>query len=190
MCRYAFKTYKPHYVCFDCRKTFKQPIVEDIVMQNGDWDSYKLVYINYDSEKSRKFRADNPEVINRFEKQYRNKKYKCPDCSSEMNTIGLDFKAPKKDKIKEWNIIKSMYTLGNTFHTCGCNGPGFIPKKSVDYLTYLEKIKVEYETRLNVRDKEFSESELNEYLNYWSSKLKSITKEIEKINNNFVIPTS
>ena len=24
MCRYGFKTYKQHYLCFDCRKQFKQ----------------------------------------------------------------------------------------------------------------------------------------------------------------------
>lgn len=181
MCRYGFKTYKPHYVCFDCRKTFKQSILEDIVIQNGDWNSYIQAYLNYDSEKSTKFRTDNPKLINRLEKQYRNKKYKCPDCSSEMNNIGLDFKAPKKDKIKEWGIVKSMHTLGKTFHTCGCDGPGYIPQNSVDYLNYLERIKSEYEKRLNEREKEFSESEIIEYLNYWNAKLKSITREIKKI---------
>ena len=181
MCRYAFKTYKPHYVCFDCRKTFKQPIIEDIVMQNGDWDSYKQAYLNYDSQKSKKFREENTKLINRFEKQYRNKKYKCPDCSSEMNNIGLDFKAPKKDKIKEWKIVRSMYKLGNTFHTCGCDGPGYIPQNSIDYLSYLKKIKSDYEKRLIERDNEFSESELTEYLNYWNSKTQSITDEINKI---------
>lgn len=181
MCRYGFKTYKPHYVCFDCRKTFKQPIIEDTIIQNQDWDSYKQAYLNWCAEKSTKFRADNPELIKRFEKQYQNKKYKCPDCSAEMNNIGLDFKAPKKDKIKEWEIVRSMYTLGNTFHSCGCCGPGYIPRNSADYLNYLEQSKSGYEARLNERDKECSESELKEYLNYWNAKLKLITSEINKI---------
>lgn len=180
MCRYAFKTYKAHYVCFDCRKTFKQPVLEDMVIENGDWDSYKQAYVNYSSEKSRKFRIANPKLINRFEQQYRNKKYKCPDCSSEMNNIGFDFKSPKKDKIKEWEIVRGMYRLGNTFHTCGCDGPGYIPQNSIEYLNYLEQIKSWYKRRLNHRDKDFTESELNEYLNYWNSKLKSITIEIKK----------
>jgi hypothetical protein len=29
MCRYAFKDYKPHYACFDCRKTFKRRHLSD-----------------------------------------------------------------------------------------------------------------------------------------------------------------
>lgn len=181
MCRYAFKTYKHHYVCFDCRKTFKQPVLEDIIMQNKDWESYKQAYLNYDSEKSKKFRTDNPKLIDRFEEQYRKKEYKCPDCGSEMSNIGLDFKAPKKDKIKEWEIVRSMYKLGNTFHTCGCDGPGYIPKKSIDYLNYLLKVKVEYERRLSERNKELTESKLDDYLNYWNSKLNSIISEIKKI---------
>lgn len=181
MCRYAFKTYKPHYVCFDCRKTFKQPVIEDIVIQNGDWDSYKQAYIHYDSEKSKRFRHENPKLIYRFEEQYRNKKYKCPECGNEMNNIGLDFKAPKKDKINEWAIIRSMYKLGNAFHTCGCDGPGYIPQKLTDYLMYLDKIKTGYEARLNERYEEFSTNDTNELLDYWSSKLNSITMEINKI---------
>ncbi len=180
MCRYAFKTYKHHYVCFDCRKTFKQPILEDIIIQNGDWNSYKQAFLNYNSEKSIKFRTDNPKLIAQFEKQYRNKKYKCPDCNSEMNNIGLDFKAPKMNKIKEWEIIRSMYKLGNTFHTCGCDGPGYIPQNTIDYLNYLEEVKAAYQKRLNQRDKKFSKSELTEYLNYWNSKLSAITSEIKK----------
>ncbi|RXM37917.1 hypothetical protein BOQ62_19655 [Chryseobacterium sp. CH21] len=31
MCRYAEKTYKSHYVCFKCRKSFKQQDAYDII---------------------------------------------------------------------------------------------------------------------------------------------------------------
>lgn len=30
MCRYAIKTYKPHYACFRCQKTFKRKILQDL----------------------------------------------------------------------------------------------------------------------------------------------------------------
>lgn len=30
MCRYAMTTYKPHYACFKCRKTFKRRLLVDI----------------------------------------------------------------------------------------------------------------------------------------------------------------
>ena len=180
MCRYAFKKYKPHYVCFDCRKTFKQPTIEEMVWQNGDWDAYRQAYLVYDSEISEKFRNENPALIRRFEEQYRNKKYKCPDCGKEMNSVGLDFKAPKKDKIREWEIVKSMYKLGNTFHTCGCYGPGYIPHKTTDYLIYLEATKAGYSERLNHRNPEWSASQLTDYLDYWHSKLQMVTEEIRK----------
>lgn len=181
MCRYAFKIYKSHYVCFDCRKTFKQPVVEDIVIRNGDWDLYKQAYLNYDSNKSKKFRSENPEIVDRFDKEYRNKQYKCPECSSDMNDIGLDFKAPKKNKVKEWEIIRGVYKIGRTFHTCGCDGPGYIPQNPNDYVIYLNKIKLEYQAKLSSRNQEFSESELSEYLNYWTSKIRLIQNEISKV---------
>ncbi len=30
MCRYAMITYKPHYACFECRKTFKRRLLKDV----------------------------------------------------------------------------------------------------------------------------------------------------------------
>ena len=30
MCRYAMAKYKPHYACFNCRKTFKRKLMWDI----------------------------------------------------------------------------------------------------------------------------------------------------------------
>ena len=149
MCRYGFKTYKPHYICFTCRKSFKQSTIEDNIIQNGDWDMYRRAYLYYNNNRSKQFRKDNPELIKRFETQYRNKEYKCPECGSKMNNIGLDFKAPRKNKIKEWEIIKSMYTLGNSFHSCGCDGPGYIPKTKQDYRDHLNTMELEFKKRLS-----------------------------------------
>lgn len=180
MCRYALKTYKPHYVCFDCRKTFKQPVFEDI-MQKSEWHSYKQVYYNPDDEKAKQFRTDNPSLIKYFEEQYVNKKYLCPDCRKEMYSIGLDFKAPKKEKIKQWEIVKSMYKVGNTFHTCGCDGPGYIPHNVKDYLVYLEKMRFEYQENLNKRaEDDLVSRELVDYLDYWGDKLDKVSEEIKR----------
>lgn len=178
MCRYSFNSYKPHYVCFDCRKTFKRPVLSDIIMSNGDWDAYRKAYTRFRSAEAVRFRNENPKLIDRFEKQYRNKTYKCPDCGLEMSNIGLDFKAPKKDKINEWKIVRSMYKLGNTFHTCGCNGPGYIPQNSKEYLIHLKKVREEYRQRLTDRNHGYTEPELTAYINYWDSKLQLINLEI------------
>ncbi|WP_196890135.1 hypothetical protein [Aureivirga sp. CE67] len=179
MCRYALKKYKPHYVCFDCRKTFKQTIIEDIIVRNGDWDFYWLLNYSRNKPKVEKFKKNHPEILERFEKEYENKIYKCPDCAKEMHSIGMDFKAPKKDKIKEWEIVKSMYKLGNTFHTCGCSGPGYIPHNPKDYLIYLENRKVEYETNLHERSEDLSTEEKNKYISYWKTKLDLLNSEIQ-----------
>jgi uncharacterized FAD-dependent dehydrogenase len=40
MCRYALKTYKPHFACFDCRKVFKKTPIEDYLKQRGDDFAY------------------------------------------------------------------------------------------------------------------------------------------------------
>ena len=181
MCRYGHQIYKPHYVCFDCRKTFKRRLIEDIIMHNGDWEAYKSAYLNRDAKRSENFRENNPKLIERFEKQYRNNIAVCPECNIEMYNIGKDFKAPKKHKIREWEIVRSMYKLGKTFHTCGCDGLGYIPQKSSDYLNYLLRIKSGYQQKLRERNKDFSESELKEYLDYWTMKLEAVSSEIIKI---------
>ena len=130
MCRYAFHHYKPHYVCFDCRKTFKQALLEDMIIQNGDWDRYQQLYIhphqswNFKYSSKEEIQAQEKDWLAYFEERYFNKKSRCPHCGNAMYPIGLDFKAPKKEKIKEWEMVRGMYTLGNTFHTCGCEGPG------------------------------------------------------------------
>jgi DNA-directed RNA polymerase subunit RPC12/RpoP len=35
MCRYAMSSYKPHYACFNCRKTFKRRLMADIQRGEG-----------------------------------------------------------------------------------------------------------------------------------------------------------
>jgi hypothetical protein len=105
-------TYKPHYACFECRKTFKRRLITDI---DGGLNKTK-------------------EEI----------KAKCPDCGRLMADMGLDFKSPKRNDIKAWEHIKNLYISGITFHSCGCTGPGYIPKDYDSLLSYLERIKGQY----------------------------------------------
>jgi len=109
MCRYGINTYKPHYACFKCRKTFKRRLLTDI-----DRDSRE------------------------FEKQ----SYKCPECNGMTANMGLDFESPKRSDLKAWNHMKELYEAGITFHSCGCSGPGYIPKdknKLIDFLSEKKK---------------------------------------------------
>jgi DNA-directed RNA polymerase subunit RPC12/RpoP len=102
-------TYKPHYACFVCRKTFKRRLFKDIkVGKQSDLE------------------------------------VKCPDCESFMANMGFDFESPKKNDVKKWEHIKSLYSVGIAFHSCGCSGPGYIPNSKEKLQEYFEDLKVEY----------------------------------------------
>lgn len=112
MCRYAMSTYKPHYACFECRKSFKRRLLGDI--QGG---------VNKDAK------------VNSA---------KCPDCGNIMADMGLDFEAPKKKDIKAWNHMALLHQVDITFHSCGCSGPGYIPKDSDALIEHFSRIKDVY----------------------------------------------
>src|SRR4051812_10210095 len=48
----------------------------------------------------------------------------CPQCSAPMKAMGLDFKAPKQNDVRQWKKVEILYAHGYAFHSCGCNGPG------------------------------------------------------------------
>lgn len=130
MCRYAMTTYKPHYACFNCRKTFKRKLMWDI-------------------------KRDNKDVT----------EAKCPQCGDLMANMGLDFESPKKDNIKEWNHIKELYSVGITFHSCGCSGPGYIPKDKDRLMAYFNEIINDY----------------NKQLDFWRNRIEPKTeKEVQR----------
>lgn len=112
MCRYAQYSYKPHYACFNCRKTFKRRLLYDI-----------------DRKK-----AKEKETVSA----------KCPECGELTANMGLDFKSPKKEDIKAWKYLKTLYTVGITYHSCGCSGPGYIPNTTEKLIEYFEEKKQNY----------------------------------------------
>jgi hypothetical protein len=114
MCRYAFRSYKSHFACFKCQKTFKRRHTYDIT------DNDKHVYVEA----------------------------KCPQCTTLMADMGLDFEAPKKTETKKWEHIKLLYKFGITFHSCGCQGPGYIPNNKEQLVEYYQGLLDGYQTEL------------------------------------------
>jgi DNA-directed RNA polymerase subunit RPC12/RpoP len=114
MCRYAGVSYKPHYACFACRKSFKRRLLWDV--------------------------SDDDKATS--------KDAKCPECGALMANMGLDFEAPKKKEIKEWAHLQTLYSVGITFHSCGCNGPGYIPKSKAALQQYYQEMIAQYEIQL------------------------------------------
>ena len=77
------------------------------------------------------------------------KEAKCPNCGSLMANMGKDFEAPKKGNVKEWEHIKRLYSVGITFHSCGCTGPGYIPITTDSLIDYLKGIRDDYNQNLD-----------------------------------------
>ncbi|MFT3679369.1 MAG: hypothetical protein QM791_03800 [Ferruginibacter sp.] len=80
--------------------------------------------------------------------EFQLKEAKCPECGSLMANMGKDFESPKKDNIKEWEHIKSLYSVGITFHSCGCTGPGYIPNTKERLIAYFQEQLREYHHQL------------------------------------------
>ncbi|WP_243739779.1 hypothetical protein [Flavobacterium chryseum] len=98
--------YKSHYACFNCRKTFKRRLINDI--KRGEKSVLEA---------------------------------KCPQCAELMANMGLDFESPKKDDLKKWEHIKSLYSVGIGFHSCGCSGPGYIPNSKEKLIEYFDELR-------------------------------------------------
>jgi len=135
MCRYTMARYKPHYACFNCKKTFKRRLLWDINRDN------QAAYLEA----------------------------KCPQCGELMADMGLDFTSPKKNDIKQWEHLKSLYTVGITFHSCGCSGPGYIPGSKDSLIAYFNSLTKIY----------------NDQLTFWRQRIepqndKEINREISK----------
>ncbi|RMG74827.1 MAG: hypothetical protein D6722_01930 [Bacteroidetes bacterium] len=69
---------------------------------------------------------------------------RCPDCGQPMADMGLDFEAPKRSDRKAWAHLASLYASGITFHSCGCSGPGFIPRDQAEHVAFLQEKLVQY----------------------------------------------
>ena len=187
MCRYAGKTYKSHYVCFKCRKSFKQPDASDIIKRIRK----EKVYHEPDGKSLRKvgyiFTKAETNELQKIVSDIESRTIKCPECSSVMTDLGKDFKAPKKTAVKEWQIVESLFKTGKCFHSCGCDGIGYIPKNPKDYEAYLNDILKTYQEYLiscqNTSMEKFPKK--IEEINYWSDRIQKIKTEM--IDNRFEI---
>lgn len=141
--------YKPHYACFDCRKTFKRRLFSDI--------------------------RKGTEIA----------EAKCPQCGKLMANMGLDFAAPPKDEVKKWEHLRNLYEVGITFHSCGCTGPGYIPRDKEQLLAHFERILSLYHQHLEAfrkRTEPQTQSEKDRDRQYHSAIITSIPREIRGKN--------
>jgi len=106
--------------------------------------NYKPHYACFDCRKA--FKRIHIEDING--KKESEKEAHCPQCGALMADMGLDFAAPRKDDIKAWIHLKDLYTVGFTFHSCGCGGVGFIPRDHQALYEYMVAQQSQYTKNL------------------------------------------
>ncbi|WP_261303045.1 hypothetical protein [Paenibacillus andongensis] len=58
-----------------------------------------------------------------------------------MKDMGHDFKAPRQDDKKQWTKAEFLYNNGFTYHSCGCNGPGYRPAKLSEVEEFISRNK-------------------------------------------------
>lgn len=182
MCRYALVDYKQTYACFACRKVFKKVTLTDYLRQHGLSKKFdKLTNCRKKSEQielEQKYGTTADNIIN----EYQQKICKCPDCGGEMANMGMDFKAPKIQDIKEWKIIEGMYQIGAIYQTCGCHGFGYVPKNINDYVEYLNNHLSAYRSRLDdvINDESLTSFQRKEQSRYWSKRIESVSEELDR----------
>ncbi len=195
MCRYGFSTYKNHYLCFNCRKQFKQLTFAERIGEK--YDTFKrlddIANGIYKLPKwHEKYKPGEVIELSEDEKiEYQNLKDRylqpivCPQCRVPMMLTGKDTKAPKIKDVEAWKALENAHKLGYTFGSCGCGGPGFIPKDKKEYKEFLEKRIKEYSKNFDEAcqkyesNKEDNEFEMDKF--YWANRIKEIKLAIEKI---------
>lgn len=98
------KRYKKHFICFSCRKNFKQPNAKDLAEKNGD---LSLLLNAFYYSKPKKEVAKH--VVDYLKEEYFYKKVFCPQCNEEMVEVPMSFETPAKKNIKEWEALHSVY---------------------------------------------------------------------------------
>jgi hypothetical protein len=79
---------------------------------------------------------------------------RCPQCALLMADMGLDFAPPTIDDEKAWATLAALYSVGETFHSCGCNGPGYRPRDPSQLRSFFEERKKTYIEQLHAWSKE------------------------------------
>jgi hypothetical protein len=98
---------------------------------------------------------------------------RCPDCGGEAADMGLDFKPPRRQREAEWRLLREMYTIGITFHSCGCGGPGYRPRARSDYRRFLRRTIDEYQGALRHWQAATGSPDRPKAVAYWRERLEA-----------------
>jgi len=173
--------YKRHYACFACRKAFKQPPIGDWLAVRGRGFAYQELRRLWSYQRGLERREEELGVrLSDLEAEYRDAVHRCPECGDGMIDMGLDFKPPRQADVKAWRRLQGLYRVGHVFHTCGCDGPGFIPASTPQYRQYLEDRKRLYAEHLRSTQQstDLHADRKRETAEYWAARIAAVESEL------------
>jgi hypothetical protein len=90
MCRYAIRgPYKIHYACFDCRKAFKQPSIEDwLAVRDRGFLYRELSVLLHNKPRLKQREIELGVTLDGLYAEYRGAAFKCPECDCPMADLG------------------------------------------------------------------------------------------------------
>lgn len=183
MCRYHRAVYKRHYACFKCRKAFKQPALTDLVQWALKENRVHGITADSISKISRVYR---PLEYKRYQELFgeiHQRDVKCPQCGELMEYVGRDFKAPPQKSVKDWAILKGLFTVGIHFESCGCYAMGFIPKSKPEYIDFLKQKRNEYFVRYSdaLNAQNIEKSKRKQDVLYWEKCVKRVDYVLSQV---------
>lgn len=185
MCRYAFAgPYKEHYVCFKCRKAFKQPPISDWLAVRGRGHIYDELLVLWSKSGELQRREEELGVrLSALQEEFGTAARICPEYQAPMINMGLDFKPPRQADEKAWRLLHGMYRAGHEFRSCGCMAYGFIPQSTADYRAYLQSRQVGYRKQLEYAQEstQLSTARKKETCDYWADRIDRIDAELAKL---------
>lgn len=138
MCRYAYSIYKVHYVCFGCRKQFKRPLLQDVLVQHSKSDVARSLREPIRARAVQAAELPPASSVASLVAAYRAQIPACPQCGVAMANLGLDFKPPRTRNVRAWEQVEAIHRRGHRWISCGCDGAGFVPKTRRELREYLD----------------------------------------------------
>jgi hypothetical protein len=108
----------------------------------------------------------------------------CPQCRAPMADMGKDFQAPPRRDAKAWRTAEQLWEIGETFHSCGCQGPGYRPRDPRGFRRFLDTRRREYTELLEhwmLRLREGSDPEAERAVTHWRERLATIEAALRQL---------
>lgn len=100
---------------------------------------------------------------------------RCPDCGLLMADMGLDFRPPSKSDRKGWAAAEALWEVGETFHSCGCSGPGYRPRDPAALDAFFRARLQEYRANLRAYGGDRSKSAMaNDAIATWRDRIRRL----------------